>query len=68
MKTYRKVMDFMANHLLLVLLSIVMSFLVILFCIDRQSIMLNRAIIVSILWIVLFIYDIAVEFKKHKKQ
>ena len=66
MKIYRKVMNFMTNHLLLVLLSIVMFFFVILFHINSQSIILNRAMIVSVIWFVVFVYDITVELKKRK--
>lgn len=68
MKIYRKVMDFILKHLLLAMLTVVIYVLFVFFCIDRQSVMIDRLIIFLILWFALFIYTIVTEINDYIKR
>ena len=66
MNIYRNIMDFIADHLLLVMFTIVLCIILIFFFVDRESVMMTRAIIFFVLWFSLLIYTVFSKVKTLK--
>lgn len=67
MKTYKKIITFMCNHLLLFALTIVIFVLTVFVCIDKQSVIMIRAIAAFGLWSAVLICVALTEIRKKRK-